>query len=419
MRKILSILLAVLLLTTLVACGGGDEPTSSTPVSSESSTPESSAPETSEPETSEPDVSEPETSDTTEGDQTTTTKKDDGKTTTTKKDDGKTTTVKKDDGKTTTTKKDDRKTTTKKTTTTTKKTTTTTVKPQTPNTEKPVTVDTADYYNPKSSVSDAQAETMRQTVLNTKDSGLKPTGLGETYYISPNGNDNADGLTKATAWQTVKNLENGYTATNGSVILFERGGVYRNVALNLMAGVSVGAYGSGPKPQLLGGDKNYADETLWVDAGNNIWYADVTEAVKDCPGDTLMPEDIGNIIFDYGKKVASEYKQRAMKKLDSDYDFFYEKSTKRVYLYLSKGNPGKVHNSIEMAPNTEVIKIRSHNHTIENLCIRYAASGIGTAGANNITVRGCEIGYIGGGMQGNGRAGNAITFFNTTDNCLV
>ncbi len=146
MRKILSILLAVLLLTTLVACGGGDEPSSSTPVSSESSTPESGAPETSEPETSkpetsEPDGSEPETSDTTEdGKTTTTTKKDDGKTTTTtKKDDGKTTTTaKKDDGKTTTTKKDDGKTTTKKPTT--KPTTkTTTQKPIKDTVEKPMT----------------------------------------------------------------------------------------------------------------------------------------------------------------------------------------------------------------------------------------------------------------------------------------
>ncbi len=285
--------------------------------------------------------------------------------------------------------------------------------------EKPYTEDAADFFRPKSSSYDAQAEARRQEIINTADSELKPADGANTYYISFKGDDANDGLSKTTPWKTAKNLNKGALAESGSVILFERGGVYRSVSLRLNPGVSVGAYGEGPKPQLLGGDKDFADEALWKDEGGNIWSADVSETVALCPDTTLSPKDVGNIIFDHGKKLSGEYKQHTKNRLDSDYDFFYSKSDERVYLYLSTGNPASVHESIEMSPNHEAIIMRTDNHTVENLCIRYCTSGVGSAGADNLTVRNCEIGYIGGGMLSNGRAGNGITFFNTSANCVA
>ncbi len=288
-----------------------------------------------------------------------------------------------------------------------------------PNThESPVAINTPDYYWGHPSY-DKAAEAQRQAVLNAPDSGLTPAGDGKTYYISYRGNDAADGLTAATAWATASNLQKGLAVEEGSVILFERGGVYRNVALELKEGVSVGAYGNGPKPQLLGGDKDYADEALWAQAGDNLWYTDVSDAVVNCPGTELIPNDIGNVIFDHGKIVISEHKKHTPDELTANYHFYSDPDTNRLYLYFERGNPAAWYDSIELAPNYETIKIRTHNHIIENLCIRYSASGIGTAGSDNITVRGCEIGWIGGGRQRTTRAGNAITFFNTTDNCLV
>ncbi len=284
--------------------------------------------------------------------------------------------------------------------------------------ELPVAIDTPDFYWGHKR-DDKTAEARRQAVLNAPDSGLVPGENGKTYYISYKGSDAADGLSAATAWATAKNLQKGSAVEENSVILFERGGVYRNVALELPQGVSVGAYGNGPKPQLLGGDKNYADEALWSDAGNNIWYTDITDAVVNCPGIELIPSDIGNIIFDHGKLVAGEFKKHTLEELSKDGDFYSDPETNRLYLYSIKGNPARWHDSIELSPNYETIKIRTHNHIIENLCIRYSASGIGTAGSDNITVRGCEIGWIGGGRQYATRAGNGVTFFNTTDNCLV
>ena len=60
----------------------------------------------------------------------------------------------------------------------------------------------------------------------------------------------------------------------------------------------------------------------------------------------------------------------------------------------------------------------THDVTIENLCLKYTgAHGIGfSTNSKNITVTGCEIGYIGGSMLGsaNVRYGNG---FEVVDNC--
>jgi hypothetical protein len=50
---------------------------------------------------------------------------------------------------------------------------------------------------------------------------------GETYYVSPTGNDNADGLTPATAWASLGKV-NAATFSPGSQILFARGGEWHD-----------------------------------------------------------------------------------------------------------------------------------------------------------------------------------------------
>ncbi len=291
--------------------------------------------------------------------------------------------------------------------------------------ETPIEGNTAILYNKQSSSYDAQAEAMRQQILDTPDSDLQPTDGGSVYYISATKGNDANNGSKAAPWQTTKNLKNGNAIPGGSVVLFERGGVYRNVSLRLAKGVSLGAYGEGPKPQLLGGDKSYADESLWTQTSTaNVWSATISE-VKPLHGEssnvTPSGADIGNIIFDNGVKTASEGKQLSLNKLQKDYDFYFDPTNSTVYLYLSKGNPASVHIAIEMAPNKHILKVSSDNHVIENLCLKYTGGhGISCSGANNVTVRGCEIGYIGGARLTNGvRYGNGVELFSSTSNCLV
>ena len=286
--------------------------------------------------------------------------------------------------------------------------------------EKPVTINTAVLYNKQTSAFDSQAESMRQTVLNAKDT-LKPSGNGKTYYISYRGNDEADGLSPATAWKSPAKAANKLNFRAGDVVLFERGGVYRDVGIEVQSGVSYGAYGTGPKPQLYGGDKNYADESLWQKTSvTNVWRTKFTQ-VKGSTASTI--EDVGNIVFDYGKICASDNKRLSSSKLQADYDFYYDAKNDYVYLYLSKGNPGKLHESIELAPNEHIIRIPygATNVVIENLCIKYtAAHGVSCSNPSNVTVRGCEIGYIGGGLlTSTVRFGNGIEFYGITNNCTA
>jgi len=48
-----------------------------------------------------------------------------------------------------------------------------------------------------------------------------------TFYISNHGNDENDGKTPKTAWQTFKNINDPQKNCDGCNVLFERGGIFR------------------------------------------------------------------------------------------------------------------------------------------------------------------------------------------------
>ncbi len=274
------------------------------------------------------------------------------------------------------------------------------------------------------------------SIVESDSLALSTSGwLASTYYISEaNGNDSNSGTSEAKAWKTTAPLMAKLQETGlfnkfreGSVVLFERGGTYRNVQLkDLPENVQLGAYGIGEKPQLYGGDKDYADVSYWQSEGGYVWSADVSGAVANCANNastTQNPEDIGNIVFDSGVKVASSGKKLTLDELAQDYDFYYNADNNRVYVYLTAGNPASVHSSIEMSPNTELLRIETNNHKIDNLCFKYASEGIMAINVSGIEITNCEFGYIGGGLLavsgGTTRHGNGITLFNTISDCKV
>ncbi len=400
MRKLFALLLAGLLLFSAVACTEVVEVVSGTPSdSSDSSSPVDSDPSSA-------------TSDTPSGGVTDkTTAKPDGDTQgTTAKPDGNTdNTTAKPNG-------DTQSTTTK----TNKPTTTTTKWPQfVGGIEQPVTINTAVLYNKQSSSFDATAETRRQSILNAKDT-VKAGSGGTTYYVSPKGDDNNNGLSKSTPWRSGKRL-NAATFKAGDLILFERGGVWRDVRFYVPNGVSLGAYGSGPKPQLLGSDKNYADAKLWTKTQyTNIWSIKLDDS--DANARMCGPfEDVGNIVFDYGKVCASTNLKLTKGGVKKDFDYYYDKDANLLYMYYSKGNPAEDYDSIEICTYEAVMRLAGTNHTIENLCVKYTGVHAISAGVSSgITIRGCEIGYIGGSfLDSKTRYGNGIEFYGACKNNLV
>ena len=249
---------------------------------------------------------------------------------------------------------------------------------------------------------DDEANALREKIINFPDS--KPL-YDKTYYISNNGDDDNDGLSPETAWATTKNA---IYVTENSNLLLERGGVYRGGFL-LRDNVYYGAYGKGAKPQILGSPKNYADEKLWKKESKNIWKF-TTEQKTD---------DVGLIVFDHGKYCG--VRAESMDEVTKDYAYYCEKG--EVYLYLSKGNPAEVHKDIELTLLSVGDLLRGaglKNTVIENLCMKYANFAITTGGnSDGVTIRGCEIGYIGGCHAGDTRWGNGVEIWGDSKNILI
>lgn len=99
-----------------------------------------------------------------------------------------------------------------------------------------------------------------------------------TYYISPNGNDNAAGTSPSTAWKTISKL-NGINIPAGAVILFEGGGVFQgSISLDVNDGndvanpITISSYGSGRATIQSGaGTGLYAYNTKGVHISNLVF----------------------------------------------------------------------------------------------------------------------------------------------------
>ena len=226
-----------------------------------------------------------------------------------------------------------------------------------------------------------------------------------TYYISPAGDDSADGLSPERAWKSLAPLhpETGCLQA-GDTVRFERGGVYRGCT-RLVSGVRYADYGVGALPQIYGSRRNYAAAELWEEISKNLWQIRLDG----------LP-DVGNIVFDHGRAFGMK---RLTATLQDDLEFTHDTAAGVLTLCLRAGNPGAVFSDIELCSNETILRGQAHTTDvqIENLCIRYGgAHGIAFSnGAENITVRGCEIGYIGGSMLDETvRYGNG---FEVVDNC--
>lgn len=105
-------------------------------------------------------------------------------------------------------------------------------------------------------------------------------------------------------------------------------------------------------------------------------------------------------------------------------DFYYDKNTDEVYMYSTQ-NPSQLHSVIELAIRIFVIDHSNCSYTtFENLDLRYGgAHGFGGSSTAFLTIRKCDITFIGGGdlaMNGtNVRYGNGIEFWGDAHDNLV
>jgi len=118
-----------------------------------------------------------------------------------------------------------------------------------------------------------------------------PTDPVYTYYISNAGDDNNDGLTESTPWQTLSKVSaaaiNGGTLQPGSKLLFRKGDTFTGQLIIGCSGteenpIEIGSYGTGDKPILTGvgadlGSNNNGDaiEVIKMNNTNHILINDL------------------------------------------------------------------------------------------------------------------------------------------------
>jgi len=146
-----------------------------------------------------------------------------------------------------------------------------------------------------------------------------------TYYVdATNGNDNNDGLSQSTAWETIAKVDSS-TFQPGDSILFKKGETWRESLTVPSSGTSgspitFGAYGSGGKPKILGSvAKNSTSdwEAEIVRGQANIWM-------------TASTTDIGHI---YADGNALGLKKSTEAECTSQGDFFWNSSDNKLYIY--------------------------------------------------------------------------------------
>ncbi len=246
-----------------------------------------------------------------------------------------------------------------------------------------------------------------------------PSLRAHVYYVdSVSGSDEATGNTPQTAWRSLSQV-NAASLEPGDQVLFKRGGRWRGQLVPHSGAddraITYGAFGRGAKPVLLGSTAMNAPSD-WRRLDGNVW------TTTDAQGPLTV--DVGNIIFSGGATVGVKKWSRA--DLQNPGDYFYDPNGKCVLL-CSQGNPTDSHGSIELALRRHIIdQSGKHDVVYEDLDLRYgAAHGIGGSGVRNITVRRCDLSYIGGGHQHTRpdghpvRYGNGIEFWSSARDCLV
>ncbi|MDA3821628.1 MAG: hypothetical protein PF450_03300 [Bacteroidales bacterium] len=233
--------------------------------------------------------------------------------------------------------------------------------------------------------------------------------FASTYYVDiASGSDSNDGNTTSAPWKTIAQV-NSANLCPGDSVLFARGQTFRGNLVpksgTASANICYGAYGTGPKPLLLGSISRKLSSD-WVIAGKNLWMTSniVTEE--------NAAVDAGNIIFN--NEVSVGWKVSALNLVNSQGKFYSDVAANTVTMY-SEGNPGSVYSDIEIALGQHVINETNKSYIlIENLDLRYSgAHGIGGSNTHHIMIRDVDISYIGGSyLSGTTRYGNGIEFYN-------
>lgn len=240
---------------------------------------------------------------------------------------------------------------------------------------------------------------------------------GRNFYVSEDGDDEADGLTPESAWQSL-NKVNSASLGFADTVRFHCDDIFRG-SLIPQSGrpgepIVYTYYGKGNKP-VLEPSFDASEENDWIRVGRKIWK---------CEKPSI--NELGNVIFDHGAAGCGYKVDRIDQLKKKDLRFCWVRDEQAVYM-VSRRNPASRFSSIEMAAKQHIIdETDCHDIEYNGLWLRYgAAHGIGGSGVKNISILNCDICWIGGStlyIDEGGRGvyyGNGIEFWSAAEDVLI
>ena len=103
------------------------------------------------------------------------------------------------------------------------------------------------------------------------------------------------------------------------------------------------------------------------------------------------------MVFNHGEAIGVK-KLYGLLDLTKNLDFYHNVADSILYLYLDKGYPNVVYNSIEIGTNNDIFTVpkNSQNVVFDNLCMKYTGSMCINVRPNNqgIVIKNCEMGWV-------------------------
>ncbi len=294
----------------------------------------------------------------------------------------------------------------------------------------------------------------KNEILNTE-SEWELGENGRVFYISASdGDDTNKGTCEKCAFATIEKLHEAQkdgTVKFGDVVLFKRGDEWHH-GLVTLPGVTYSAYGEGQKPRILGSiEADSPEQWLETDVPSLFVFNEQITSTKDvgnivfnegeCYGARIIKSDREDVTMNVGDtglhsngikkwelpiRTFTEYHE--LGKIgeeipDADLFYYHDRESSKLYLYSREGNPGKRFWSVELCVRGHGV-IAYSDVTLDNLCIKYAGShGVSAGSCKNLTVRNCEVGWIGGAVQGETnvrvRFGNSVEIYGKADGYYV
>ncbi len=214
------------------------------------------------------------------------------------------------------------------------------------------------------------------------------------YVDATDGNDSASGIQESAAWQSLEKV-NRAELIPGDQVLFKRGGVWRGQLKpqsgNESARVTYAAYGKGERP-ILQNSVARDNPIDWQESAPGIW------CTRNATPEQRIPLDVGIVILNHGAKWG--VKKWTLDSVKAPLDYWYDKDGQKLFI-ACEANPGTLFKSVELALTQHIVN-QSGKHDIlyDGLMLRYgAAHGFGGGSNKRITIRNCDLCWIGGGLQ--------------------